>query len=81
MNLLQFANESHTEGSFNCMLAKFVRKVRHYREVYREDIESVMPELLQMEAVIQKIDESLGERRCFYIKEILAELDEEAGKN
>ena len=79
MDLLKYEFMDAPENSFNGRLGILVKKVRHYRtNVPIDDFERALPELQNMEFQLQKIDESIGEPKRYYIQEIMNELEEES---
>ncbi len=79
MNLLKYEFMNAPEGSYNYNLGQFVKKVRHYRvNVPIEQFKAAIPELQQLERVLQNVDETMGEEKRNYLEEVMEELEQES---
>lgn len=79
MELLKLEYQNSPEGSYNYILGELVKKIRHYTSnVPMDEFKTALPDLKKIETQLQKLDESIGEDKRFYIEEIMTELSEES---
>lgn len=78
MDLLKYEFQKAPADTYSNDLGLLVRKVRYYKNNRPvEDFNNVLPELHEMETKLQEKAKESGQRKRYYVQEIIDELSEE----
>ncbi|MCU7547786.1 hypothetical protein OCK74_01610 [Chitinophagaceae bacterium LB-8] len=79
MDLLKYEFMKSAQGSINDLIGQLVRGMRHiYYNVTIDQYSASLPELQEIEQILQREDQELGREPRNYLKEILEELEAES---